>query len=173
MSWNLVGPTFILDLVSQRLFRSLLENHSSTFCDFWKYCGRTFDIEVTEGGDTSLMYDWFWIRTRVSETHLYIFFCLRSVLSSAIFVVLKFVWEQISRSLLTALGVWPELLETISPFFRLLPTFVHVFIKSWKTLAVSTTMWMVETQLCKLRGTSDIYTNYRSPVFYVLSLWRI
>ena len=29
-------------------------------------------------------------------------------------------------------------------------------------------MWMVETQLCKLRGTSDIYTNYRSPVFYVL-----
>ena len=28
-------------------------------------------------------------------------------------------------------------------------------------------MWMVETQLCKLRGTSDIYTNYRSPVFYV------
>ena len=25
---------------------------------------------------------------------------------------------------------------------------------------------MVETQLCKLRGTSDIYTNYRSPVFY-------
>ena len=24
---------------------------------------------------------------------------------------------------------------------------------------------MVETQLCKLRGTSDIYTNYRSPVF--------
>jgi len=27
---------------------------------------------------------------------------------------------------------------------------------------------MVETQLCKLRGTSDIYTNYRSRVFYVL-----
>ena len=24
---------------------------------------------------------------------------------------------------------------------------------------------MVETQLCKLRGTSDIYTNYRSPVY--------
>ena len=47
------------------------------------------------------------------------------------------------------------------------------FIKSWKTSAVSTTVWMVETQLCKLRGTSDIYTNYRSPVFYVLSLWRI
>ena len=30
-----------------------------------------------------------------------------------------------------------------------------VFIKSWKTSAVSTTVWMVETQLCKLRGTSD------------------
>jgi len=26
---------------------------------------------------------------------------------------------------------------------------------------------MVETQLCKLRGTSDIYTNYRSRVFNV------
>ena len=47
-----------------------------------------------------------------------------------------------------------------------------VFIKSWKTSAVSTTVWMVETQLCKLRGTSDIYTNHRSRVFYVLSLWR-
>ena len=39
------------------------------------------------------------------------------------------------------------------------------FIKNWNTSAVSTTMWMVETQLCKLRGTSDIYKNYRSPVF--------
>ena len=29
------------------------------------------------------------------------------------------------------------------------------FIKSWKTSAVSTTVWMVETQLCKLRG--DLY----------------
>ena len=28
------------------------------------------------------------------------------------------------------------------------------FIKSWKTSAVSTTDWMVKTQLCKLRGTS-------------------
>ena len=40
-----------------------------------------------------------------------------------------------------------------------------LFIKSWKTSAVSTTVWMVETQLCKLRGTSDIYTNYRSRSF--------
>ena len=31
------------------------------------------------------------------------------------------------------------------------------FIKSWKTSAVSTTVWMVETQLCKLRGTSDAF----------------
>ena len=50
---------------------------------------------------------------------------------------------------------------------------IYSFIKSWKTSAVSTTVWMVETQLCKLRGPSDIYTNYRSRVFYVLSSWRI
>ena len=56
---------------------------------------------------------------------------------------------------------------------RWLPWMHFFFIKNWKTSAVSTTMWMVETQLCKLRGTSDIYINYRSPVFYVLSLWRI
>ena len=31
------------------------------------------------------------------------------------------------------------------------------FITSWKTSAVSTTVWMVETQLCKLRGTSDTF----------------
>ena len=31
------------------------------------------------------------------------------------------------------------------------------FIKSWKTSSVSTTVWMVETQLCKLRGTSDTF----------------
>ena len=37
------------------------------------------------------------------------------------------------------------------------PAHVFYFIKSWKTSAVSTTMWMVETQLCKLRGTSDIF----------------
>ena len=28
-------------------------------------------------------------------------------------------------------------------------------------------MWMVETQLCKLRGTSDIYTNYRLPILMI------
>ena len=78
------------------------------------------------------------------------------------------------------------------------------FIKSWKTSAVSTTVWMVETQLRKLRGTSHTFvgrvyfilrsisfiiwflwtkptiwllilsfTEGRSRVFYVLSLWRI
>ena len=35
--------------------------------------------------------------------------------------------------------------------------FFFNFIKSWKTSAVSTTVWMVETQLCKLRGTSDMF----------------
>ena len=34
---------------------------------------------------------------------------------------------------------------------------VGYFTKSWKTSAVSTTVWMVETQLCKLRGTSDTF----------------
>ena len=33
-------------------------------------------------------------------------------------------------------------------------------IKSWKTSAVRTTAWMVETQLCKLRGTSDTFVWY-------------
>ena len=31
--------------------------------------------------------------------------------------------------------------------------------KSWKTSAVSTTDWMVETQLCNLRGTSDTFVR--------------
>ena len=34
------------------------------------------------------------------------------------------------------------------------------FIKSWKTSAVSTTVWMVGTQPCKLRGTSDAFVKY-------------
>ena len=77
-----------------------------------------------------------------------------------------------------------------------------LFYEKLKTSAVSTTVWMVETQLCKLRGTSDTFvrwtclfyisfiiwflwtqptiwllilsfTKNRSRVFYVLSLWRI
>ena len=75
------------------------------------------------------------------------------------------------------------------------------FIKNWKTSAVSTTDWMVETQLCKLRGNirhvrwtclfyiSFIiwflwakptiwllilsFTKNRPRLFHVLSLWRI
>ena len=35
--------------------------------------------------------------------------------------------------------------------------FLIFLIKSWKTSAVSTTVWMVETKLCKLRGTSDTF----------------
>ena len=34
-----------------------------------------------------------------------------------------------------------------------------VFIKNRKTSAVSTTDWMVETQLCKLRGTSETFVG--------------
>ena len=42
-----------------------------------------------------------------------------------------------------------------------------VFIKSWKTSAVSnTTVWMVETQLCKLRGTSDTLTRSYNMVLW-------
>ena len=39
-------------------------------------------------------------------------------------------------------------------------THILVYIRSWKTSAVSTTVWMVETQLCKLRGTSDTFALY-------------
>ena len=39
------------------------------------------------------------------------------------------------------------------------------FIKSWKTSAVSTAVWMVGTQLCKLRGTSDTFVQYGFRAF--------
>ena len=41
-----------------------------------------------------------------------------------------------------------------------LATTICTVIKSWKTSAVSTTVWMVETQLCKLRGTWDTFVKY-------------
>ena len=41
--------------------------------------------------------------------------------------------------------------------FFLIKSWKTFFIKSWKTSAVSTTVWMVETQRCKLRGTSDAF----------------
>ena len=43
---------------------------------------------------------------------------------------------------------------------RAYPLFFYAlqrYIKSWKTSAVSTTVCMVEIQLCKLRGTSDTF----------------
>ena len=48
-----------------------------------------------------------------------------------------------------------------------------IVVKSWKTSAVSTTDWMVEAQLCKLRGTSDtfvgrVYSILRSISFIIL-----
>ena len=44
----------------------------------------------------------------------------------------------------------------INRWVRIVHVWSYHFIKSWKTSAVRTTVWMVETQLCKLRGTSDI-----------------
>ena len=50
------------------------------------------------------------------------------------------------------------------------------FIKSWKTSAVSTTDWIIKTQPCKLRGTSDTfvrraYSILRSISFIIWFLW--
>ena len=47
-------------------------------------------------------------------------------------------------------------------------------IKKWKTSAVSTTDWMVETQLCKLRGTSDTFVGRAYSIyisFIILRVW--
>ena len=44
--------------------------------------------------------------------------------------------------------------------------FLSVLYKKWKTSAVSTTDWMVETQLCKLRGTSDTFVGRAYSVFH-------
>ena len=41
-----------------------------------------------------------------------------------------------------------------------------LFIKNWKTSAVSTTDWMVETQLCKLRDTSDTFVGRACHFLY-------
>ena len=43
-----------------------------------------------------------------------------------------------------------------------------VFIKNRKTSAVSTTDWMVETQLCKLRGTSETFVGRACSIFHFL-----
>ena len=39
------------------------------------------------------------------------------------------------------------------------------YVKNWKTSAVSTTDWMVQTQLCKLRGTSDTFVGRAYSIF--------
>ena len=41
--------------------------------------------------------------------------------------------------------------------------FSTFLVKSWKTSNVSATVWMVETQRCKLRGTSDTFV----PIWFV------
>ena len=41
------------------------------------------------------------------------------------------------------------------------------YIKNWKTSAVSTTDWMVETQLCKLRDTSDTFVGRAYSVVHL------
>ena len=66
--------------------------------------------------------------------------------SSACFVV---VWGQKKRQECQHIysGVWHMSCVTYH-------VYTYIF---WKTSAVSTTDWMVETQLCKLRGTSDTY----------------
>ena len=40
-------------------------------------------------------------------------------------------------------------------------------IKKWKTSAVITTDWIVETQLCKLRGTSDKFVGRACSIFHI------
>ena len=47
------------------------------------------------------------------------------------------------------------------------------FIKSWKTSAVSTTVWMVETQLSKLRGTSDTYVRIICFLWTKRTIWLL
>ena len=54
----------------------------------------------------------------------------------------------------------------IAPSSYLSPSPCVLFLKKWKTSAVSTTDWMVETQLCKLRGTSDTFV--RSAYFIII-----
>ena len=47
----------------------------------------------------------------------------------------------------------------IAPSSYLSPSPCVLFLTKWKTSAVSTTDWMVETQRCKLRGTSDTFVG--------------
>ena len=60
-----------------------------------------------------------------------------------------------------------QYVHTAVPTYLLLHIRMY-FIKSWKTSAVSTTVWMVETQLCKLRGekNGDTRTNCREGIIF-------
>ena len=51
-------------------------------------------------------------------------------------------------------STWMEY-HPAAPLWPIVDMNKYLFIKSWKTSAVSTAVWMVETQLCKLCGTSD------------------
>ena len=42
------------------------------------------------------------------------------------------------------------------------------FYKSWKTSSVSTTDWMVETQFCKLHGTSETFVGRAYRIFHII-----
>ena len=62
--------------------------------------------------------------------------------------------------------------RTIFPFFFLFFVLSAKLLngmfkkKKWKTSAVSTTDWMVETQLCNLRGTSDTFVGRAYFIFH-------
>ena len=114
------------------------------------------DITEQISSDTINFVDGYRLRT----DHVVRATCIRGVRSTAVCVISS---TEYTRSISTAI-----ILQ-----YALFLSKVFILVQNWKTSAVSTTAWMVETQLCKLRGTSDIYTNYRSRVFYVLSLWRI
>ena len=59
--------------------------------------------------------------------------------------------------LMTPLPLLQQILQYQVVFELFMNRLFWVFIKSWKTSAVSTTVWMVESQLYKLRGTSDTF----------------
>ena len=47
------------------------------------------------------------------------------------------------------------------------------FAKSRKTSAVSATDWMIETQLCKLRGTSDTFVRWKCLFSRSISFYKM
>ena len=54
-----------------------------------------------------------------------------------------------------SLQSWVATIQTVVLTAGVFQLFIKIFYKKLKTSAVSTTDWMVDTQLCKLRGTSD------------------